>query len=330
MREMGEFELLARLRRRLPSPSGRLILGSGDDAAVTVPGGATATSVDASVDGVHFRREQMTLAAIGRRALAVALSDLAAMGAEAGEAYTILGLPPDLGEDEAIEILEGMIGLASELDVTLAGGDLTRAPALGLGVTVVGHAPAPGDLVARSGAVAGDVLLLSGEIGGAAAGLLLAERPELSSAVAAQTAERLRRRLLDPSPRLAEGAALAAAGATAMIDISDGLGADAGHLAEASGVGLRIDADLLPVSEGVDAVARAAGLSDGAELAVSGGEDYELLASVPGERAEAAVEAVRSTGCAVSRIGEVVAGEGVEISSADGRRLSPGGYDQLS
>ena len=166
MRGMGEFELLARLRRRLPSPSRRLILGSGDDAAVTVPGGATATSVDASVDGVHFRREQMTLAAIGRRALAVALSDLAAMGAEAGEAYTILGLPPDLGEDEAIEILEGMVGLASELDVTLAGGDLTRAPALGLGVTVVGHAPAPGDLVARSGAVAGDVLLLSGEIGG--------------------------------------------------------------------------------------------------------------------------------------------------------------------
>ncbi|MGZ8666095.1 MAG: thiamine-phosphate kinase [Solirubrobacterales bacterium] len=327
---MGEFELLSRLRRRLPPSARRVILGSGDDAAVSVPGGATATSVDASVDGVHFRREQMTPAAIGRRALAVALSDLAAMGAGPGEAYTILGLPPDLGEEEALEILDGMSGLASELAVTLAGGDLTRSPVLALGVTVVGHAAGPGDLIARSGATPGDVLLLSGEIGGAAAGLLLAERPQLDGALAAENAERLRRRLLDPSPRLAEGAALAASGATAMIDISDGLGADAGHLAEASGVGLRIDADLLPIPEGVDAVARAAGLAGGAELAVSGGEDYELLASVPEERAGAAMEAVRAAGCSVSRIGEVVAGGGVEISSGDGRRLSPGGFDQLA
>jgi thiamine-monophosphate kinase len=330
MQEMGEFELLSRLRRRLPSSSERVILGSGDDAAVSVPSGATATSVDASVDGVHFRREQMTLAAIGRRALAVALSDLAAMGAEPGEAYAILGLPPDLGEEEALEILEGMAGLASELAVTLAGGDLTRSPVLALGVTVVGHAGSPADLITRAGATPGDVLLLSGEIGAAAAGLLLAERPELTDAVPGETSERLRRRLFDPSPRLAVGATLASAGATAMIDISDGLGADAGHLAEASAAGLRIDAGLLPLSEGVDAVARAAGLSSGVQLAVSGGEDYELLASVPEERAGAAMESVRAAGCAISRIGVVVAGEGAEISSEDGRRLSPGGYDQLA
>jgi thiamine-monophosphate kinase len=329
MQGMGEFELLSRLRRRLPSPSRRVVLASGDDAAITVPGGATATSVDASVDGVHFRREQMTLAAIGRRALAVALSDLAAMGAEPGEAYTILGLPPDLGEEEALEILDGMTGLASEQAVTLAGGDLTRSPVLALGVTVVGHAAAPADLVARSGAAPGEVLLLTGEIGGAAAAHLLAERPELAGAVPDGSAERLRRRLLDPSPRLAEGAALAAAGAAAMIDISDGLGADAGHLAEASGACLRIDAGLLSISDGVDAIATAAGLSGGAELAVSGGDDYELLASVPAERAGAAMDAVRAAGGEISRIGEVSDGAGVEISSEDGR-LSPGGYDQLA
>ena len=182
----------------------------------------------------------------------------------------------------------------------------------------------------RSGAAAGEVLLLSGEIGGAAAGLLLAERPQLAGEIPEATAERLRRRLLDPSPRLAEGAALAAAGATAMIDISDGLGGDAGHLAEASGAALRIDAGRLPLAEGVDAVAGAAGLADGAELAVSGGEDYELLASVPSDLADAAIEAVHSAGGVASRIGEVVSGGGVEISWADGRRLSPGGYDQLS
>ena len=129
---MGEFELLAALRRRLPPASGRVILGSGDDAAITVPGGATATSVDASVDGIHFRRGQLSPAQIGRRALAVALSDLAAMGAQPGEAYCVLGLPEEIGEEEALQILDGLSGLASELAVTLAGGDITRAPALSL------------------------------------------------------------------------------------------------------------------------------------------------------------------------------------------------------
>ena len=329
MRGMGEFELLAALRRRLPPASGRVLLGSGDDAAITVPGGATATSVDASVDGVHFRRGQLPPVQIGRRALAVALSDLAAMGAEPGEAYCVLGIPRDLGEEEALEVLDGLIGLAAESGVILAGGDITRSPALSLSVTVVGHATDPGDMVARSGAAPGEALLLTGEIGAAAAGLLLAERPELRTTIDGPTAEALRRRLLDPSPRLAEGIALAAEGATAMIDISDGLGADAGHLAEASGVGLRIDAGLVPLAAGVDQVARAAGFGSGAELAVSGGEDYELLAAVPEDRVDAAIGAVRAAGSAISRIGEVVAGDGVEISSADGRRLSPGGYDQL-
>src|SRR3954451_24557566 len=103
---MGEFELLAKLRERLPPNGSRVELGSGDDAAITVPGGATATSVDALVDGVHFRRGDATPAQIGHKALATALSDLAAMGAEAGEAYAVLGLPSDLSEDECVELLE--------------------------------------------------------------------------------------------------------------------------------------------------------------------------------------------------------------------------------
>src|SRR3954469_7269185 len=124
---MGEFELLARIRERLPASGPRTRLGSGDDAAVTLAGGATATSVDALVEGVHFRRDLASPAQIGHKALATALSDLAAMGAEAGEAYVVLGLPPDFGEEQCLELLEGMTALAAATGTDLAGGDLTRA-----------------------------------------------------------------------------------------------------------------------------------------------------------------------------------------------------------
>ncbi len=326
---MGEFELLAKLRERLPAPGPRVRIGSGDDAAVTVPGGATATSVDAIVDGVHFRRAQTELEAIGQKALATALSDLAAMGAEAGEAYVYLGLPHDLGEDEALRLLDGMAALAAETGTTLAGGDLTRAPALTLAVTVVGHAAAAEQLVARAGARPGDVLVLTGELGGAAAGLLTLERPELAAGVPEETAALLRRRQLQPRPRLRAGRALATAGATAMIDLSDGLGADAGHLAAASGVGLRFEAAALPLAKGVAEIALAAG-RDPLELAAGGGEDYELLAALPAERLEQASSAIgEAAETVLTPVGEAIAGAGVEIRLPGGGSLSPSGFDQL-
>jgi thiamine-monophosphate kinase len=235
---MGEFELLAKLRERLPAAGPRVALGSGDDAAVTVPGGATATSVDAIVEGVHFRRGEADLATVGRKALATALSDLAAMGAEAGEAYVVLGAPGDLGEGDFHALLDGMLELARATGTAVAGGDLTRAPVLTLAVTVVGHAATASDFVTRGGAAAGDLLVLTGEVGGAAAGRLLLDDPSLAGAVSEDAAARLRARQLDPSPRLRSGRALAQAGATAMIDLSDGLAGDAAHLASASGVRL--------------------------------------------------------------------------------------------
>jgi thiamine-monophosphate kinase len=327
-RPVGEFELLAKVRERLGAPGPRVRLGSGDDAAVTVPGGATATSVDALVEGVHFRRDAGA-ERIGHKALATALSDLAAMGAEAGEAYVVVGLPEDFGEDECLRLVEGVLELAGQTGTTLAGGDVSRAPVLTLAVTVVGHAAAAEDFVSRAGAQPGDALVLTGELGAAAAGLALLEDPALATAVAAETADRLRERQLRPWPRLAAGHALAAGGARAMIDLSDGLGGDAGHLAAASGVRLEIDAATLPIAAGAAMVAGATG-ADPLALATGGGEDYELLAALPRDRLEEAIARVAATGeVELSEIGRVTAGAGVEIRLPAGGSLPAAGFDQL-
>jgi thiamine-monophosphate kinase len=327
---MGEFELLAKLRERLSAAGPRIALGSGDDAAVTVPGGATATSVDAIVEGVHFRRGETDLATIGRKALATALSDLAAMGAEAGEAYLVLGAPRDLDEDDFHDLLDGMLELAGATGTAIAGGDLTRAPVLTLAVTVVGHAPAPSDFVTRGGAAPGDLLVLTGEIGGAAAGRLLLDDPSLAPAVPEAAAARLRARQLDPSPRLRSGRALAQAGAMAMIDLSDGLAGDASHLARASGVGLEIDASSLPLAKGLAEAAVAAG-RDPLQLAVAGGEDYELLAALAADAlAEASLRMGEAAETTLTPIGRVATGAGVELRLPGGGRLEAEGYDHFA
>jgi len=327
---MGEFELLAKLRERLPDPGRRVDLGSGDDAAITVPGGATATSVDAIVEGVHFRRDEAGPGTIGRKALATALSDLAAMGAEPGEAYVVLGAPDDLGEDYFLVLLDGMLELAAGTGTTIAGGDLTRAPALTLAVTVVGHAGSAEELVPRDGAEAGDLLVLTGEIGGAAAGRLLLDQPALAEAVPEATAERLRARQLDPAPRLRSGRALAHAGARAMIDLSDGLAGDARHISQAGGVALAIEAAAVPLAAGVAEVAAASG-RDPLQLAVGGGEDYELLAALPAQALAEASQAVGAAGeTTLTRIGVVAAGDGVEIRLPGGGLLEAEGYDHFA
>jgi thiamine-monophosphate kinase len=327
---MGEFELLARVRERLPEPGAQVWLGSGDDAAVTVPEGATATSVDALVEGVHFRRDRASLAQIGHKALAAALSDLAAMGAEPGEAYVVLGVPRGLDEDGCVELLDGMASLAAATGTTLAGGDITRSAELILAVTVVGHGPISEAFITRDGARPGDALVLTGELGGAAAGHLLLERPGLADGLPEPVAGALRRRQLTPRPLLHAGRALAATGVTAMIDLSDGLGGDARHLAERSSVGLRIDATALPLADGLAQTAELAGC-DPLALAVTGGEDYELLAALPPAQIEKAAQALRDAdGTRLTAIGEVVAGSGVEIRLPGGELLEPLGFDQLA
>jgi thiamine-monophosphate kinase len=329
----GEFDLIAKLRSLAEAEGAagaradRVVLASGDDAAVTAPEGSTATSVDALVEGVHFTLETTPPRAAGAKAMNAALSDLAAMGAEPGEAYVIVGVSDALAEEALMEVGAGLVAAAREHGVVILGGDITRAPALWLGVTVVGHGGGR-ELTSRAGAHAGDALVVTGALGGAAAGLELLERPELADGLAADAVERLLRRQREPEARITAGRALASAGATAMIDVSDGLGADAGHLAAASGARAEIDLERVPLEPGVAELAAKAGL-DALGLATAGGEDYELVAAIPKERLAAATDAVVRTGSPLTEIGELVRGTGVALRSPDGAEREAAGFDQL-
>jgi thiamine-monophosphate kinase len=328
----GELELIDLLRERIAQAGAgsgdRVVVGSGDDAAVTSPGGVTATSVDAVVDGVHFRRDTFLPTAIGAKALAAALSDLAGMGAAPGEAYVQVGLPEDLSEGDLIGIADGLGEAAADAGVVVAGGDIVRSPVLFIAVTAVGHAASAEDLVTRSGAQPGDGVLVTGPVGGAAAGLRLLERPELAEALDAATADALRGRQLRPQVRLAAGHALAAAGATAMIDLSDGLAGDARHLADAGAVRIAIEMEAVPLQPGVADVAGALG-ADAELLAASGGEDYELLATLPPAQVDGALAALRETGLVPAVVGRVEVGEGLVLRGSRGRELDARGYDQV-
>src|SRR5215218_6105534 len=285
---MGELDLIRAFVAGLGERSGRVLRGPGDDAAVVRADGVCAVTTDTVVDGVHFRRSTHSPADIGWKALARGLSDIAAMGAEAGEAYVALGLPED-------------------------GGDVTASPVLFATVTAVGWAGDADALVGRDGARSGDLVGVTGALGASAAGLVLLERGQTTDA--GELIARHRR----PWPLLSAGAALAQAGVSAMIDVSDGIATDARHLAESSGVALRVELDRLPVAAGVEAVT-----DDAARLAATGGDDYELLFTCAPERADAMQPAVIPTW-----IGEVREGSGLELVDAAGRLVALAGFEHL-
>ncbi len=314
----------------------RIVRGPGDDASVVRAGALCVVSVDTVVDGVHFRLGEASAAPrdVGARALGSALSDLAAMGAEPGEAYLALGLPSGLTEEEALALVRGAHAFASASRTTIAGGDVVRAPVLFVSVTVVGWAEHERELIGRGGARAGDLVGVTGSLGRAGAALALREgRVELT---------RERERLLAdgraPTPRIDEGRALAALGVHAMIDLSDGLAADAGQIARASDARLRIELEELPLADGVADVCGALGL-DPHEFAASAGEDYELcFCARPELRAgiesalagggEAELGTAPAGAARVTWIGEVVAGPaGVTLFAGDRREVRLDGFE---
>jgi thiamine-monophosphate kinase len=334
---MNEHRLIARIEGALEQRGERIVRSVGEDAAVVRASGAAVTSIDTLVEGVHFKLSTHSAADVGHKALATALSDLAAMGAGAGEVYASLAVPGELAEERVLELVAGMEELAKRTGATIAGGDVVSAPTLMISVAVTGWASDPQALAYRDGGRPGDLLGVTGELGGAGAGLILlegldaalprAEREALETAVPEGERARLLARHRRPEPRLEAGRALAAAGVTAMIDLSDGLATDAGHLAGRSGVSARVRLAELPIAPAVAAVASAAG-REPAELAASAGDDYELLVAVAPDRAEAASAAAEGAGTRLTWLGELSGGEEgrVELTGRDGLPVELSGY----
>jgi thiamine-monophosphate kinase len=303
-----------------------LLRGVGDDAAVVRARRFSVTSLDAIVDGVHFRLdgEWRTPREIGRLALAGALSDLAAMGADPGEAYLLLGLPGGFGEERAIELVRGAGELAEECGAVIAGGDVVSAPVLTLSVTAVGWADAAEQLIGRDGALEGDLVGVTGTLGAPGAALAVME----GRAPRGAAAERLLARARNPAPRLAEGRALAGAGIHALIDLSDGIATDAAHIGRASAVKLAIRLHALPLADGVREVCAELG-GDPWRLAACAGEDYELCFCAPPAQREAIERALADAGGEqVTWIGEVLAGEpGAGFSDEQGGDVPLQGFE---
>ena len=311
----GEFETIALFTRALPVKGPGVLVGPGDDAAVLRPpaGEDLVATVDAVVAGVHFDR-RATPADVGWKALAVNLSDLAAMGARPLAALVALGLPRAIRSETVRAIARGLGACARAHGVPVVGGNVTRAGALSVTVTVLG-AVEPGRAVLRSGARPGDLVAVTGTLGDAALGL--------RSGAEAALARRQRR----PTPRVAAGLALAGL-VRAGIDVSDGLVQDLGHLCRASRVGARIGVSELPLSAAYRRAARR--LLDPWAPALGGGEDYELVVALPPALLAAARAAAARAGAPLTVIGRFVRGRGVRVVGPRGEAIAaPPGHDHL-
>ena len=315
---LGEFELIERYFTR---PARRAVLGVGDDGALlaSVPGTQWCVSSDMLVEGRHFL-STVPPQRLGHKSLAVNLSDLAACGAEP-VAFTLALALPRADESFLQGFAEGLWALAERHGIELVGGDTTAGP-LNICITVIGQLPA-GQALLRSGARAGDELWVSGTLGDARAAL---ECFRGTLAVDAAAFERFRHAMELPEPRVALGQRLRGIASSA-IDVSDGLLGDLAHILHRSSVGARLDADALPRSAALAALAPALQL----ECLLHGGDDYELLFSAAPAQREAVLAAARDAGVPATRIGHIEAGTALRVLDGAGRPLDvkPGGFDHF-
>jgi thiamine-monophosphate kinase len=316
--DLSEDQLIVAIRRVLSGAGPEVVVGPGDDAAVLAAGsGEIVLTADAMIEGVHFDRAITSARDLGYKAVMASLSDVAAMGASPRAALVTLALTPELDAAWVMELYGGMRQACDEHALWLVGGDLARSEQIAISVTVSGEV-APGRAVTRAGARAGDVLAVTGALGGSASGLRVAR----SGRVRGDTDRALLHAHLRPTARVGEGAVLARLGATAMMDVSDGLAMDLTRLASASGVSAVIRLPDIPVAEGATR-----------DDALGGGEDYELLVALPGEEAfaAAAVELRETYGTSLTAIGSIGPGEGVDAVGEDGveRPLEPTGWDHF-
>lgn len=326
-RDAGEHELLAAVRRALARRGAGVVVGIGDDAAVVRGAGLEVLTTDTMVEGIHFERSWLTSAELGRRAFRAAVSDVAAMGARPRYVLLSLELPAKgaaaVPAQEALALVLAVAREARRIGACLVGGNVSGAPALALTTTVVAEAESPPLL--RSRARAGDTVFVTGSLGGSAAAVrLLGEASRRGDAAPAKTATAAFR---CPPLRVALARELARRRLVrAAIDVSDGLLQDLGHVAEASGVAIRIDPAAVPVHR----AAKRFGAGPARELALAGGEDYELVIAVPARSAAAVVRCASRLRTPLAAIGRVHAGP-PRVTAADGsafdfERL---GYDHL-
>ncbi|HLO26379.1 MAG TPA: thiamine-phosphate kinase [Geobacteraceae bacterium] len=325
LRELGEFGLIDRIAGQVVPPPG-VRIGIGDDAAAVTPspGFLTLVTSDMLVEGIHFDLSLCDPRTLGRKSLAVNLSDIAAMGGIPRHFLLSLALPEEL----PVEFLDGFIGglleMAGEFGVALVGGDTCASRGgLVISVTLMGE-QLPERVISRGGAQPGDLIFLTGTPGDSALGLRLLRKGERTGPAV--------RKHLDPFPRVREGLALAEAGIpTAMIDVSDGLLADLGHILDLSGAGARVDLAKVPLSASF-LEQRPLLTEDPFLLPLSGGEDYELLFTASPAKMAAALDLLDRLGTRITAIGEITAAGGVQVLAEDGSeyQVAVSGYNHFS
>jgi len=328
--ELGEFGLIELLEKMVAASGGnqaawqQLVIGIGDDAAAWQGDGALQlATTDSLIQDVHFSLDTATWYELGWKALAISLSDIAAMGGVPQYALVTLALPPDTEVEDITALFQGMLELAQPSGVAIAGGDIVRSSLTMITTMVTGSATDRGHVLTRSAAKPGDKIAVTGFLGTAAAGLkLLREKLDLAPEAAAY----LRRAFLQPEPRLAEGQLLVSHGVKAAIDISDGLIADLTHICQASHAGARIEVDRLPIAPAVKDIFG----DNSLKLALSGGEDYELLFTASAGIIE---KVARAASCPITIIGEITAEETgkIDLINKEGKsfHLNSGGWDHF-